>query len=724
MDNNSDGIENDVKIMLQTHQYLLAASIITLTSYSFYAGVIAPILGYTFKLNYFSTGYTNDSKMFTIILSILFGLGMTLTFTFSYIYYDEVLGPNFYDFVEYFWQVCNYWSRFQQYQIPVALFWYIYGSLFFIALLNISFAFIARWDKNDDSFQQRNTKDNPRHAFIVVAHNSSSKLKKCIQSLLGLVEPHQIFIADNGSSSEERRKTKNICKRFSRVLSTLDLNTLGPRADNVCFNEQIPPGAMVDDTEKEDSICATIGSDKTGNSQGHQIELEGIEALDDIDGNLDKNSNGDNEGENSSGSGFYSCREFQDQIDFIQVPEQSGSNYRNFCTQMNLNFTGTKISNINVSHLDKGNKTFAQYATVCALSKWFDENKSLVDIVTILDDDVYVPNNFPFQDIEDQFQDSTKVAIAYPLNAENSNDNLCTAFQEVEYYSGNAARFTQDVFGSQLFCSGAIATWRISKLKDTLEKHCTTFNGEDLEMGYIVHKESKSNSNTCRIGFSRTCTVPTVVPYCWFHWYDFIPNTLLRKLRQRYDIQNCSCGEHSFFNQRLRSWDPANYQFFIKYAKVAFSTNGKKYGPKWFIRFVCIWKIIGILREVSLIVGILVPIFRIRNTEMAKVLFVFYADSVGIAWCIATFWTWCISFFSLSRMEKTLRPDIILWYPLFFEIPYMLIIRPISAIYSLAYYIYFQRFPKPLKTQLDNDSDLKQQVESTWNINNHLSMYN
>jgi hypothetical protein len=174
------------------------------------------------------------------------------------------------------------------------------------------------------------------------------------------------------------------------------------------------------------------------------------------------------------------------------------------------------------------------------------------------------------------------------------------------------ARYTQDLFGSQLFCSGAIATWRVNKLKDILLKHCTTFNGEDLEMGYLLHKEKSENPS--RIGFSKVCTVPTVVPVHWIHWYDLFPNPLKRKLNCE-----CKCGEHSFFNQRLRSWDPANYQFFVKYTRVAFSSGGYNSSSKWFIRFVCLWKMLGIIREMSLIIGILIPIFKIRDTEMFKV---------------------------------------------------------------------------------------------------------
>lgn len=47
------------------------------------------------------------------------------------------------------------------------------------------------------------------------------------------MEPHQIFIADNGSTREEQRKIRNVCKRYSRILSDGDLGQL-----NAMLNEQ------------------------------------------------------------------------------------------------------------------------------------------------------------------------------------------------------------------------------------------------------------------------------------------------------------------------------------------------------------------------------------------------------------------------------------------------------------------------------------------------------
>ncbi|RKP02019.1 hypothetical protein CXG81DRAFT_25312 [Caulochytrium protostelioides] len=51
-----------------------------------------------------------------------------------------------------------------------------------------------------------------RHGFIIAAHNSSSALVETLASLLKLTTPRTIFIADNGSSTEEIAKTHQVAK--------------------------------------------------------------------------------------------------------------------------------------------------------------------------------------------------------------------------------------------------------------------------------------------------------------------------------------------------------------------------------------------------------------------------------------------------------------------------------------------------------------------------------
>jgi hypothetical protein len=627
-------------IYLDIHQVLLLVTIITFGIYSLYAGVVYPILDYKFKFK----GYSHESNIWTRSLSILM---CTSILIFLILKTLECKGDLKCTSLK-IWQICDYWRDLKDYQIPVELFWYIYVSLFFIASMNITFAFMARFPKESKTIQQ----SSERHGFVIVAHNSSEKLGECIEKILKFADPHQIFIADNGSTIVEQNKTDRICKNFSRMslkpipkFNLKELSKLETSTSNELLNEL--PNELPNDLPNE--------------------------LLNDLPNELP------NELEN-------------------ELPNELANELPK--------------SRINVVHLEKGNKTLAQYSTIVALNEWLQMGESKIDLITILDDDVYIPETFPSNDIEEIFNDETKIAAAYPLNVYNNKDNLCGVLQEIEYYSGNVARYVQDICGSQLFCSGAIATWRSKQLLKVLEEHCTTFNGEDLEMGYLTHalnEEELDTSGNKRIGFIN-CTIETSVPHHYFHWFDCLPNPLKRKIAKN----GCECGEHSLFNQRLRSWDPANYQFFFKYAKILFSKNGKSYKPKMFIRLVCLWKILGILREITLLVGMIIPIVKLRNSEMTKILFVFYFDSILIAWCFAFIWTWFISTFSLSRIDNRLRPDTMLFYPILFEIPYLLIIKPLSMMYTFTYYIYWRRFPQPIKEQIKDNVEFRDSLHNAW----------
>jgi hypothetical protein len=62
------------------------------------------------------------------------------------------------------------------------------------------------------------------------------------------------------------------------------------------------------------------------------------------------------------------------------------------------------------------------------------------------------------------------VAIAYPLRADNYDASIWTRFQDAEYLLGDAERFAQDQIATNLFCSGAIATWKLDILARVLER--------------------------------------------------------------------------------------------------------------------------------------------------------------------------------------------------------------------------------------------------------------
>lgn len=116
-------MSENYEIILDTHKYLLAFSLITLTSYSFYAGIIAPILSYSLKIKCFSSGYTNESRLSSIIMSIMLTFTIILFFVFTCLskYKDITF------IIQHFLETCDYWRTFKEFQIPIVLFWYTHS---------------------------------------------------------------------------------------------------------------------------------------------------------------------------------------------------------------------------------------------------------------------------------------------------------------------------------------------------------------------------------------------------------------------------------------------------------------------------------------------------------------------------------------------------------------------------------------------------------------------
>jgi len=575
--------------MVVVHPWILLISGLTLCIGGLYAGIIHPILAKVFKLRYFTTGYAHDLHIFTSIFSALVGLAVPVSSFLLWQYRGKAEGLSY---VQSVWKNLDYWNNTnKQFIMPTYLFWYIYGVIMFMVILNVFFAIISKWDAPTTVVQRISE----RHAFIIVAHNSSRKLTAPISAILKFAQPHQIYIADNGSSETEQVAMRALCESLS-----------------------------------------------------------------------------------------------------------------------------TESSKVQIAHLKYGNKTLAQYACILELIKRYTAGTSAADIVTLIDDDVFIPETFPADSIENQFTDPSKIAIAYPLRIANPQSSFVAAMQDAEYFTGNVARYVQDMLGSQLFASGAIATWKLHQLKHVLERHCTAFNGEDLEMGYLLHKLSGKDEESLsklevegavRIGFEKNCVVPTVVPVCMMHWYDIFPNPLKRKM----GIKACSCGEASFFSQRVRSWDPACHQYIFKFLKIIFSPRGVAYAPKLFIRVLCSWKVISLLREYLLVIGIFISIFRISSVEQLINLAIFYVDCILVSWALGIIVTWANSL-SVSRQKLALRPDIVFCYPFLLELPYGLVIRVISVIYSFCYYLYAQRFPKDIRTQMESDPEKAEALTTAWSV--------
>ncbi|KAJ3064499.1 hypothetical protein HDU98_012094 [Podochytrium sp. JEL0797] len=358
---------------------------------------------------------------------------------------------------------------------------------------------------------------------------------------------------------------------------------------------------------------------------------------------------------------------------------------------------------INILHIKYGSKTLAQYAVMYDLYERFKAGTSPIEYITILDDDVLVPPNWPAESIEKQFDDVSKVALCYPLCADNKDDTICAAMQDIEYLSGDVGRCAYDVLGTQLFASGAIATWRVEALYEALSRHSTVFNGEDLELGLCVHRLSGRDKpkvgpadQRIRIGLVTDCLVPTTVPFHWMHSYDVLPLPIKKKLNPK----PCPCGEHSLFNQRFRSWDPTADQFFPKLLVATFS-KGDTFP---LARYLTSWMMISVLREYLQTFGFVVAFCLVRSWAQFLGVVVFYVDAIFIWWALGSLFN-AIYSAKLNKMGRAFRPDLSLWYSMHFAIPLSMMVRFIGVFFSLLFYVWFKPFPKSVREQMELDEE-------------------
>eukprot|EP00121_Abeoforma_whisleri_P009249 Awhi_evm1s8503 len=396
---------------------------------------------------------------------------------------------------------------------------------------------------------------------------------------------------------------------------------------------------------------------------------------------------------------------------------------------------------INISHIKKGSKTWAQYAAIDHLAKFIKSveddsrfNSTAINCVTIMDDDVILPYNWSQEKANREFdKNPLTIAIAYPLKADNPEDSIWARYQDCEYLMGDAERSTQDFLGTNLFCSGAMATWKLGIFQKVLERHDATFHGEDIEMGWITHKLSGRTklegvskneivdikSTQHRVALMRDCVVPTTVPIHFHHYFDYLPVKLGKKMPGG---RSCPCGEASLFYQRNRSWDIANHSFFFRFIGLVFSPGGWFSRIKFFVRVVAMWKVVGILREYIFIFGIFLYLAMNRSWIAVLSLICFTGDALVIWWGLYS----CVLHIQNLRFRQSYLQcsfDIVVTYPCLFLFNLTSYVRPIAAIYNVLYYWPFESFAPQIKKQLEKDEELRVIVENAWDIEKGIKTF-
>jgi len=196
-------------------------------------------------------------------------------------------------------------------------------------------------------------------------------------------------------------------------------------------------------------------------------------------------------------------------------------------------------------YLPVGNKTLAFFWTIDVWIPILEEAKMCprFKYIMMIDDDVAVPARLQFP-IRALNKEEDVQAYAYAINCftntkEQAKDApMLVRYQNIEYLLAGFFKQFQSSYGTALACHGAISLWRrdilVSKI---LWDHDTIFNGEDLQMGLLLHSMKQGH----KIGCSARHLVQTDPPD---HLY-------------------------MLWQQRVKSWDVTAHRKTVTFLKIA-----------------------------------------------------------------------------------------------------------------------------------------------------------
>jgi len=333
---------------------------------------------------------------------------------------------------------------------------------------------------------------------------------------------------------------------------------------------------------------------------------------------------------------------------------------------------------INFGCITEASKTVAQFATTFTLLSY----PKKIAYVTLIDDDTTLPPTFSVDAVMQTFQDTNIACIAYPLVASNVQPTrILSLCQNVEYITAGFIRSTQSDIATTVFASGALSTWKIGMLLEVLLRHDSMHNGEDLQMGLIVHSlagqryilEDKYHQiQPYKVHVASSVLCATDVVSCWVHASDF------RSCCPSFAKKHCSCGEPSLFKQRAISWEISRHRFFFKWLKPVFNCRNVCTSRGFCIRSLVIYDAILIIND-WITLAVLIWIF-ISLQNIWHII-----QGLLITWAI--FLIVHSSFnFILNPMNLNFSVETIVLYPFIYKLP-LLLIKYYAMFYNILYYV-------------------------------------
>lgn len=352
-----------------------------------------------------------------------------------------------------------------------------------------------------------------------------------------------------------------------------------------------------------------------------------------------------------------------------------------------LSFNDNKI--INYGHSQIGNKTIAQYASVCNLPEY-------VKYVTCIDDDTRLHKTWEVNKVINYFQDENVAVLAYALKAEKPKYDV-ELFQAIEYIIAGFTKIWHSKIWSTIFNSGAFGTYRVEVLKEAFQYHNTDFNGDDLQICLNIHQlkgkkyltqENKKHTKDYRVVTATDMIVSTIVPKCFLHLRSISP-TLFK------NSEPCTCDNPDLFKQRSKGWFVSKHRFIPKYLKMIFNCKGPK--GIW-VRLVALYELIIILNEYFIIAYL---IFLSTNYG----LWMLEAFMIGIT--VNIFSMLVFNQFVLKRNKLGIPMEAIVTQPVIYKIFMITIYRYCGLIYHTFYYLPKHRSGKLIKERLKDSKFLE-----------------
>jgi hypothetical protein len=226
-----------------------------------------------------------------------------------------------------------------------------------------------------------------------------------------------------------------------------------------------------------------------------------------------------------------------------------------------------KGTDIHYVYIPCGNKTFALWWTIEEWIPKLVEAGTVVDnfkYLVMIDNDVPLPTRknkdnkqeydeyFDFKAMTEPMKNGVvdgieTVGVCYTIKAvpkpgDNSRwGDWLVSMQDAEYKMSGFTKLFQSYMGSAFYAHGAVSLWNIKVLKERiLLHHDTEFNGEDMYMGLLMHRENSPNRLPWVSKKSHALSKITVgEKKCWPVWmqtcFPGLANKERKEVAKRFD---------------------------------------------------------------------------------------------------------------------------------------------------------------------------------------------